>query len=260
MRFNYDNPYNILAMIPHGACGQFINNCISISKYMMPVGNDKFLNDVLENGPDQTKKFDYMRSCFPSSSDTMWHGSFYHSSRWYSPVHWVRSSMDIDDTTNGYFQYGLDPSYARQYMDLYWRDHAKKISSQGYGIIMPGHELRDLEGWQTIFPDAKVYSVTNYSEISFNMTANKKSNPTPAIIKKYYQDNPWIYEPRGHVFDLMDILRSETSFYSQMKKAYEYFMLDDFYDCSDMLLEYRKDYLAANMKYRNIANELELKD
>lgn len=257
MRFNYDNPYNILAMVPHGACGQFLNNCISMSKHLMPIACDSFLDAVLDDGLDQQSKFDHMLGVFPDrDNDKSWHGMFYHSSRWYSPAHWARTSIDIDDLTNGYFQYGLDPSYAQQYMDKYWRDHAIKISIAGHGIVIPAHELRDLEGWRAVFPNAKVYSVKNFEQISYKMTSVKKGNSTPQIIKQYYIDNPWVYEPRGFVFDLIGLLSSEESFYTQMKLAYEYFSLDDHRECNATLFEYRKRYLRANTKWSDVLDSI----
>ena len=216
----------------------------------MPVAKDDFIDRMLETGIDQEIKFDYMLSVFPDSTkQSEWHGLFYHSSRWYSPCHWARKSMDIDDLTNGYFFYGLDPSYARNYMDNYWRDHALKVSDAGLGIILPSHETRDMLGWKSIFPAAKVYSVTNFEKISFLMTANKKGNDSPSIIKKYYEDNPGVYKPEGYVFDLISLLTSEESFYTQMLRGFEYLNLDDFTNCWPTLKEYRLRYLKSNIKW-----------
>ena len=237
-------------MIPHGACGQFLNNCLSMSEKIMPVSGDDFIDEILYNGMNQDKKFEYMLSAFPDRSEqSQWHGKFYHSSRWYSPCHWARKSMDLDDTTNGYFMFGLDPSYARSYMENYWRDHAVKVSQADYGIILPSHEIRDKLGWKSIFPNAKVYSVTNYEQISYLMTANKKGNDSPKIILEYYKQNPHVYEPDGYVFDLMALLKYEESYHTQMQRCFEYMELTDFIYCWPTLKEYRLRYLHANMQW-----------
>ena len=247
MRFNYDNPNIILTMVPHAACGQFISNCISISQNMIPVGSDAMIERLLTQGPDQKYKFDFMMGNLPSGEGS-WHSRFYHSSSWYTPCPWARHTMDVDDGANGYFVFGLEDGMARRYMDGYWRYPAIKVSNSQYGIVLPGHELRDLNGWQTVFPNAKVVSVDNYQRLQKIFIQYKTKNGNTEIVS-YYENNRDAYNPMGFVIDLDRFILSESFFCTTMNMLYDHLGFIDFHQSWPLLRTYWQSYNKANKRF-----------
>jgi len=221
-----------------------------MSKHMMPVAHDTIIDHLLENGPDQTAKFAYMNGSLPKINhlSSTWHGKgFLHSSSWYSPCPWARHSMDVSDGTNGFFMYGLEPSMARSYMDHYWRDHAVKVSNSNFGLVLPGHENRDLLGWKAIFPDAKIVSVENYETLQALFVKYKTKSGNDEIIR-YYEADRSVYEPTGYIVDLPKFLNDITVFHTSMKDVFEYLGFDDFIECYPALQQYWKAYRQANQR------------
>jgi hypothetical protein len=210
------------------------------------------IDKILKDGPDQSYKFDCLMGNLPSlSGDKSWHNKFYHSSSWCTPCPWAKHTMDIDDGTNGYFVYGLEESMARQFMDGYWRDHAIKVSNSQFGMVFPGHELRDLLGWRAVFPNSKIVSVCNYERLQKIFIQFKTKTGNDAIAS-YYANNPDVYQPTGFIIDLDKFILSESDFCTTMNLLYDYLGLSDFHQSWQMLREYWKSYNQANRKFTDI--------
>lgn len=252
MDFNYDNPNMCAMAAPHNAACQFLMNCLSLTRTLVPVGSNAFIDKTIDaQGTNYQSKFDNMVNLLPKATDASWHQRMIHNTAWWATAPYAKESLEIEDYGVGYIHVGFDDRQAaRKYLNHYWRDPAKKVSNKGLGFVLPGHQTSELEAWEFIFPGIKYFTVDNYQ--NWIKANTRKKNFFQKDIQKWWTDGKAIYEPTGFIFDLESLLFKAQSFDYQMGKAFEYFSFDDYEKVRGFLDEYRKLYLQANVNWNNM--------
>jgi L-rhamnose mutarotase len=264
MKFNWENPRISIGQWDFWTGGQFLANCLSFSKCMMPIMPAQNIYNLLpivdKDAAYYQKKFDMLSQLKPvgSKSDNKdWHNphGFNNSDNWLDVNPWGLNDIDFA-VSNGTKFNGLlwkDAKFAsRDYFDRFWRKPAIATSNSTHGIFIKTHHQDQTAGLKYLLPNAKIFSVQGFTKWQSyckdikNGAANNFSSS--AELEIYFSI---AYKPPedAFVFEVDDLIRSETSFFEQMNLAYSYFEYQDFNHVSKYLTDYRNLYIRWNIEF-----------
>jgi len=247
---NFDNPRIHLAYSPPYSGGQFLINCLSHSKTLIPCAPTRFVRELmdLKTSVDISWKHEQMMSMLPHKDKRQisWHyeTAFYDSLKWTTSSPIAYENLELGGDSGELLWYNVQPSM-RPYISQFFRDDARRVSNSDLGFIFKLHFSEEKRGFQTMFPNSKVFSVINYEKTQHLMFKNKSTNHRWNVLDYWLANDT--YEPCGFIFDMQDIFNpNPDNFLTSMHAAYRYFELDDFDQIQHMLLEYRKGYIQSN--------------
>ena len=247
--FNWNNRYLHAVLSPPYACGQWLINCLSHSKHLCPCVPTQSIEYILKQRIDSQTKHHMLLSHLPNKDkDSGWHyaSQFYDSIRWLNDHEGYGFNME-DGEEPGEFLFQKATSGMRDYINQYWRQHAKMVSHSGMGFLMKLHYGAEADGWLELIPQSKIFTVSNYDK--WQDVFVKKSKTAVHTVAHWRQKKD--YQIQGFVFDIDQMIRDEAYFSKTMQDAYEYIDLNDYNEVSDFLIEYRKAYLISNLQYTN---------
>jgi len=251
-------------------CGQFITNCLSLSRTLVPICATRFIDQILDSDSDRSYeiKFDILSRYRPigvRSQGIYWHNlrdpddpsqpmGFIDSNNWLALRPYIRSQINIG------YPYGTDwqeqiwqdaDAASRRYYDKFWRADAIRISNAGLGFVIKTHHVREAEGLRHLMPQAKSFCLTNFTKWQKISRAAKtgldRSWLTDQDIAAYFaDDHPMPSATPLHLDNAMD---DENSFITQMEHVYHASGLRDFDRVRDYLLKYRKMYLRWTAEF-----------
>ena len=247
---NFDNPRIHLAYSPPYSGGQFLINCLSHSKTLIPCAPTRFVRELmdLKTSVDISWKHEQMMSMLPHKDKRQisWHyeTAFYDSLKWTTSSPIAYENLELGGDSGELLWYNVQPSM-RPYISQFFRDDARRVSNSDLGFILKLHFSKEKEGFQTMFPNSKVFSVINFEKTQHLMFKHKSTNLRWNVVDYWLTYDT--YEPCGFIFDMQDIFNpNPDNFLTSMHAAYRYFELDDFDQIQHMLLEYRKGYIQSN--------------
>ena len=252
MKFNWDNKRLGLIYCPPFACGQWVNNCMSYSKYLIPCSPTTNIEENLQNqGEDYYYKHKKMMSYLPDPSANNWH---YDNSQYYDSGRWTCMTEGEEVDMEGPNSAGLiwhDATIEmREYLDKFWRTHAKLVSNSSMGFLIKCHYQGEALGLRELMPNIKIITFKNFKMFQDSFVSKVKEGSKRLSIWRNSKYDASI----GLSIDLFKMLTDEKSFIVEMEKAFQYMGLYDFIDTVDYLCEYRNAYLKANIKFIPLGN------
>ena len=246
--FNWNNKNLHVMLSPPYACGQWLINCLSYSKHLCPcVPTQSIEKLITPGGLSPEEKHGMLLSHLPNKDkDSGWHydSQFYDSIRWLHQHEGSGFTMEDGEEPGELLFQKVTPGM-RDYIDQFWRQHARLVSHSDMGLIMKVHYAAEADGWLALVPQSKIFTVSNYDR--WQDVFVKKSKTAVHTVTHWRKKSD--YQIRGFVFDIDRMIKDESFFTSTMHDAYKYIDLDDYLEVELYLIEYRKAYLKANLQY-----------
>jgi hypothetical protein len=252
MEFNWDNPQHIIGNWPVLGGGEFVGRCLTLHQSMSWPAYQTHLNELLSDVSYQ-RRYEILTEYKPTDQMGIkqWH-------RWFpSSGAWLDFSTDrysiVYEPGNPNYRFEnwesdlwVDCDLAgTKYFNRFWKPDAIR-ASQTHGLFVKSHSAAQFLGLAKLFPAAKKFKLVNcrkWQDICFKAG---KVVDTQLIEDLGYQGNDIeLFE-----FDMYALISDETSFYTQMNKAYDYFFPgSQFSEVAPYLLEFRRVYIKWHISF-----------
>ena len=154
-----------------------------------------------------------------------------------------------------------------KYFNRFWKPDAIR-ASQTHGLFVKSHSAAQFLGLAKLFPTAKKFKLVNcrkWQDICLKTDKGEQYKQDMRLIEDPgYQGTDLITADVDEIitadtdiemfeFDMHRLISDETSFYTQMSKAYDYFFTENcqFNEVAPYLLEFRKLYLQWHIPVKN---------